>query len=338
MMECKTSMEEARLAALHDYDILDTPPEEQFDRITRLAKTVLQMPIVLVSLVDRDRQWFKSNQGLPVSQTPRDDSFCTYTIEQNEPLIVSDAVLDDRFAGLPMVSGEPHVRFYIGVPLRTKDGHNIGALCAMDSKVRHLSDEQVDIMQDLARLVIDELELRQLATTDNLTGAMSRGAFHEAASRDLLRGRRSKRELSCLIFDVDHFKSINDSHGHAVGDLVLQSIVTVLKAGLRGSDYVGRIGGEEFAVMLPECSLAAAFETAERLRAMLQDTVVRVAQQEIRVTASIGIATSMRSEKSVGDLLQRADEALYAAKLAGRNRSVCFGVAGGDVAQLSAAS
>ena len=338
MSECNTGDEQARLAALHDYDILDTPPEEQFDRITRLAKTVLQMPFVLVSLVDRDRQWFKSNQGMRLSETPRADSFCTYTIRQNEPMIVENALLDGRFSHLPMVIGEPHIRYYIGVPLRTKGGHNIGALCAMDSRVRMLSCEQVAILQDLARLVVDEIELRQLATTDNLTGAMSRGAFHEVANCDLLRGRRTRRELSCLIFDVDYFKSINDRHGHAIGDLVLQSVVSVLKGVLRASDYIGRIGGEEFAIMLPETSRIEAFEIAERLRLMLQEAVVRVAQQEIRVTTSVGIATSMRSEKSIGDLLQRADEALYAAKLAGRNRSVCFGVAGAELARLSAAS
>jgi len=126
MSECDNDAEQVRLAALHGYDVLDTPPEEQFDRITRLAKTVLQMPFVLVSLIDRDRQWFKSNQGMRVSQTPRADSFCTYTILQDEPMIVTDALLDGRFAGLPMVTGEPHIRYYIGIPLRTKSGHNIG--------------------------------------------------------------------------------------------------------------------------------------------------------------------------------------------------------------------
>ena len=168
--------------------------------------------------------------------------------------------------------------------------------------------------------MVDEIELRQLATTDNLTGAMSRRAFHAPANCDLLRGPRTRRELSCSIFDVDYFKSINDRHGHAIGNLALQSVVSVLKGVLRASDYIGRIGGEEFAIMLPETSRIEAFEIAERLRLMLQEAVVRVAQLVIRVTTSVGIATSMPSDKSIGDLSQRADEALYAAKLAGRNR------------------
>lgn len=330
--------EEARLAALHSYDVLDTPPEEQFDRITRVAKSVLQMPFVLVSLVDRDRQWFKSNQGLNAKQTPRADSFCTHTIRQSGPMIVADARLDPRFAQLPMVVGEPYVRYYIGVPLRTKDGHNIGALCAMDTETRELTEEQVRILQDLARLVVDEFELRVIAATDSLTGAMSRAAFLEAANRDLLRHRRNPSELSCMVLDIDHFKSINDRYGHAVGDLVLQNVVAVLKGALRGADYIGRIGGEEFAIMLPDCKVAAALQAAERLRVTMQDTPVRVDQLEIRVTASIGIASAMRSEQSVANLLQRADEALYAAKLAGRNRSICFGVAGATFAPISAAS
>jgi GAF domain-containing protein len=150
---CNIDSEDERLAAVHRLDVLDTPPEESFDRITRLAKTVLGMPIVVVSLVDRDRQWFKSIQGFGLSETVREISFCTHTIQRNEPLIVNDAAADPRFCDSPLVRGEPHIRFYIGVPLHTKEGQNVGALCAMDTKPRQVSPTQVAILQgfDAAR-------------------------------------------------------------------------------------------------------------------------------------------------------------------------------------------
>ncbi len=137
--ECNIGGEDARLAALHRYDVLDSQPEEAFDRITRLVKVVLEMPMVVVSLVDRDRQWFKSKQGVKAAETPRSISFCTHTIQGTKPLIVNDAHTDPRFANSPLVVGDPHIRFYVGVPLRSRDGYNVGALCSMDTKARDLS-------------------------------------------------------------------------------------------------------------------------------------------------------------------------------------------------------
>jgi GAF domain-containing protein len=248
MTQCNVGGEAARLEALYHYDILDTEPEEAFERITRLVKSVLQMPMAVVSLIDRDRQWFKSRQGMSASETRRDISFCTHTIQDTQPLIVPDALADPRFAESPIVLGDPHIRFYAGVPLRTKDGYNLGALCSMDTKVRELSCEQLDLLQDLAQLVVDELELRLLASTDSLTGAMSRRAFIDQARTDIARSDQHGAPLSCVVLDIDHFKAINDTYGHAVGDRVLQHIAEVCTAELRAGDYLGRIGGEEFAV------------------------------------------------------------------------------------------
>lgn len=263
MTQCNLGGEAARLEALYRYDILDTEPEEAFERITRLVKSVLQMPMAVVSLVDRDRQWFKSRQGVGASETRRDISFCTHAIKDTQPLIVPDALADPRFAESPIVLGDPHIRFYAGVPLRTRDGYNLGALCSMDTKARVLSCEQLDLLQDLAQLVVDELELRLLASTDSLTGAMSRRAFIDQARSDIARADRHGAPLSCAILDIDHFKTINDTYGHAVGDLVLRRVAAVCAAELRVSDYLGRIGGEEFAMILPETPLIGAAEIAD---------------------------------------------------------------------------
>jgi phosphoribosyl 1,2-cyclic phosphodiesterase/DNA-binding response OmpR family regulator len=150
--------EEERLEAVHNLGLLDTEAEERFDRHTRIAAAALDAPIALVTLVDRDRQWFKSHQGFDFSETPRDLGFCSHAILEDKPLVVSDALTDDRFAENPVVVGDPRVRFYAGIPLRTADGTRVGALCVVDHKPRTLSATQLKMLQDIARLVEEELE------------------------------------------------------------------------------------------------------------------------------------------------------------------------------------
>jgi len=150
--------EEQRLQAVYNLGLLDTEAEERFDRHTRIAAAALDAPIALVTLVDRDRQWFKSHQGFDFSETPRDLGFCSHAILEDKPLVVSDALTDDRFAENPVVVGDPRVRFYAGIPLRTADGTRVGALCVVDHKPRTLSATQLKMLQDIARLVEEELE------------------------------------------------------------------------------------------------------------------------------------------------------------------------------------
>ncbi|PYM24687.1 MAG: phytochrome sensor protein [Candidatus Rokuibacteriota bacterium] len=148
--------EPARVRALHARGILDTPPEERFDRITRLARRLFDVPAALVTLVDSERQWFKSAPGLEIRETPRDLSFCSYTIHQDTMFVVPDALTDPRFADNPMVSGEPRLRFYAGRPVRI-DGRRVGTLCVVDSRPRQLGDEDLQALDDLAALVEKEL-------------------------------------------------------------------------------------------------------------------------------------------------------------------------------------
>ena len=150
--------EPARLAALRRYDVLDTPRDEAFERVTRMAAALLGMPIALVSLVDEDRQWLKSSCGLDVLETPRGVAFCAHTILSDAVLVVPDATRDPRFSENPLVTGAPGIRFYAGAPLRTADGFHLGSLCVIDTVPREIASEQQALLADLAALVVNQLE------------------------------------------------------------------------------------------------------------------------------------------------------------------------------------
>ncbi len=149
--------EEKRLAALHGLAVLDTPAEDRFDRITRIAASLADVPIAYVSLVDKDRQWFKSCHGFNGTETSRDDAFCAHVVFSRRPMIVPDTHQDDRFADNPLVTGAPHIRFYAGFPVFHQDGSCVGTLCMVDTRPRQFPDETIHLFEDLAHLVEQEL-------------------------------------------------------------------------------------------------------------------------------------------------------------------------------------
>lgn len=179
--------------------------------------------------------------------------------------------------------------------------------------------KQVSVALDNARLI---KELENLATTDGLTRLYNRRHFMDRAETEFDRSRRYKRDMSVLLLDADHFKNINDSHGHEMGDRVLRILANACRQNLRQLDEIGRYGGEEFVMLLPETSVALAVETAERLRAAIEQLHIPSASGDIRLTASIGIATASEGTESVAALINDADRALYNAKRGGRNRVV----------------
>ncbi len=319
-LEC--GLEAARLAALDRYDVLDTPREEAFDRITRLAKRIFGVPIVVVALLDAHRQWFKSRVGLEAPQASREPAFCNIPIVQRAPLVVEDTLKDARFTQNDFVTGDPKIRFYAGAPVFSPDGHVLGTLCLIDREPREFGADQLDTLKELAQVVMDELELRQLATSDALTGAASRRAFREELGRALHLATRHDHELSLIVLDLDHFKQVNDKHGHPAGDAVLARSVAACLKQLRVSDVIGRLGGEEFGVLLPHTGPRAAFEVAERLRAAIADESFSGTGGAFQVTASFGVAAKPRGTIDADALIQEADAALYLAKMQGRDRCV----------------
>jgi GAF domain-containing protein len=157
----KPANEEARVIALDKYAILDTDPEQFFDDLTLLASHVCNTPIALISLVDEDRQWFKSRVGLDASETSRDIAFCSTAILQPEVFVIPDALADERFRDNPLVVSDPHIRFYAGAPLINEDGYALGTLCVVDRAPRELAPEQKEALKALSRLVLAQLEFRR---------------------------------------------------------------------------------------------------------------------------------------------------------------------------------
>lgn len=447
-------LETQRLAKLRSYEILDSLPEEAYERITRLTATILDMPAAMVSLVDGDRQWFKSQVGGGRNDIPRELSFCAHAICQHGVFVVEDASRDPRFSDNPFVTHHPHLRFYAGAPLRASGGLNIGTLCVLDTRPRTLSEADRQSLSDLAALVMDALdtrliidraetaerrfldaveclpdgfvlydkddrlvisnrrfrelyalssehirpgarfeeilrhgvergqfpdalgneeawiaacleahrnpgepveqhlpddtwlrvherrtsdgglvgfrfdiselkrqerELARLAWTDSLTGAMNRRRILELAETEISRARRHGSDVSLMILDADHFKQINDRNGHTAGDEVLRGMVGRWKGVLRAHDLIGRIGGEEFCILLPEVGLEGAAKVAEKLRMATAELPFAFEGQLLRATVSIGVAT-LAPDHDLPALMRAADRALYEAKEAGRDR------------------
>ena len=190
----------------------------------------------------------------------------------------------------------------------------------MDTAPRRFSPAQLSTLADLACLVTDELELRQVATKDSLTGALRRRTFYERASGQVEQARRYARSLSFVSLDIDHFKAINDRFGHQAGDAILQEVGKLVRTEIRAVDLFARVGGEEFILALPETDAQAAAILAERLRLILETACVNRENPALCVTASFGVAEFRAEDRTVDDVLKRADEALYQAKAAGRNR------------------
>lgn len=318
-MQDKLLDEAGRLAALNRYAILNTAPEAPFDKITALVRAVLGVPIAAVTLITRDRQWLKSCVGLPGREMPREVSFCTHTIQKREPMIIRDAAKDPIFANNPLVTGELHIRSYLGIPLSTPDGYNLGALCALDTKPREFDAIQVQIMTNFAALVMDEMELRLIAESDFLTGTLTRRAFVAELESAWRAWQEGGAPACVLLYDIDHFKRVNDRLGHEAGDHVLSGVAAAVAEAMPESAVFGRLGGEEFAVLLPGYEEARAQAVAELLRETISGLTFE-GLPDVAISASFGIAQTSNRAASAAAWLAQADAAMYVAKESGRNR------------------
>ena len=314
------SREAKRLEALDRLEILDSPHEEAFDRIARLITNIFGVSIAIVSMIDGHRQWYKAWSGLRSNELKRRDTFCQQVLTTGQLLVVPDTQQDPSFADHPAVTGEPHVRFYAAAPLSTSEGHTIGTVCAIDTAPRKFSEREMAILFDLARLAMDELELRRRAAYDDLTGVPTRLRFLEEGVREVALAQRHGHTLTGAVLDIDHFKAVNDSYGHPVGDKVLAAVAQACRDVLRPTDLMGRTGGEEFGFLFPYTNLRAGLVAVERLRKAIEARSIDIGRRKIRVTASIGVAALGPHLPDLDALMANADAALYQAKATGRNR------------------
>lgn len=303
--------EATRIDTLRALNILDTSPEERFDRLTRLAKRLFNVPMALVSLVDTDRQWFKSCVGLDATQTPRDVSFCGHAILGDDVFLIPNAALDPRFGDNPLVLGPPNIRFYAGCPLKVANGSTLGTLCVIDREPREFTGDDLALLRDLARMAEQELAAVQLATMDELTMLSNRRGFEALAQHALGLCRRLEKPMVMLYIDLDMFKQINDRFGHAEGDRALADFARLLRDTFREVDVVGRLGGDEFAVLATNADEQAIAQPLARLRNSV-DAHNRAARRGYDLCYSVGaVQFDPARHANIAALMSAADALMY---------------------------
>jgi diguanylate cyclase (GGDEF)-like protein len=311
-----------RLKAVLSYDVLDTPPEVDFDALTRVASHSLNTPVAVVGLLDADRLWFKSRLGLEVPQLDRDIAFCAYAVMRpGEVLVVEDLTQDNRFKDNPLVTSAPHLRFYAGAPLVDPNGLALGTIAVVDTRPREFSAKQGDVLNDLSVLAMTALENRRralmlgrLAMTDYLTGLANRAQFDRALESEMAHVKRTGEPFTLLCMDLDGFKGINDQYGHVAGDEVLCEIARRLKEQARAEDIVSRMGGDEFSLIMRSAGQDSARMLAHRITEAVRAPVMLSTGDQVGVGISIGMVDCTDAIESAVSLLAKADSALYKIK------------------------
>jgi len=292
--------------------MLGADANERFDRFTRLARYLFDTPIALLKLNDSDRPWVKSRLRLDPNRPRPEAGFCSDALRDDEVVIVPDTTRDARLRNHPMVTDLPEIRFYAGCPLHAPDGSPLGTLCVIDHEPREVSAEEALALEDLAWMLEQELKSLSLAIVDELTKLTNRRGFDAIAAQTIAVCRRINEPATLLYFDLDDFKAINDSSGHAAGDRVLQTFARHLRETFRDSDVVARMGGDEFCVLLASATPEDVSRPLSLLRGRLAPP-----QGSPLVAFSVGIAQYDPSKHAtVGALVDEADQGMFRQKRA----------------------
>jgi diguanylate cyclase len=301
--------------------ILDRISDPALTALTRVASYVTGGSAAAVHIFDERYQRRIAAFNAALQSNPAHDALCRLVVDGAQAVICPDATKDPRFEHSSFVKGDQPVRFYASVPLRARDdGAVVGTLCAFDTVARDLGDEQIDLLRDLAEQVVSQIEfgrlaidLGHLATHDPLTGAVNRLLLNDRLKQALARRKRRGGEVLIALVDVDNFKRLNDTHGHATGDTILTAVANRLARGLRGEDTVARLGGDEFAVIteLPEGAEGAA-QIVGRIEETVADPIPH-AGRKIELSVSVGAALAQPNDDAA-TALARADRAMYARK------------------------
>lgn len=308
----KPDNEPERLQSLHASGLPGLGPSERFDRLTRMAQRIFNVPVAMLNLVDADRLWPQSCIGIAPEMWERDTSLCAHVIAQSSPLVISDLLSDPRFNDAPAV--QQGLRFYAGCPVHMPDGLAIGALCISDTQPRKLSQDEVAVLQDLAAIVEDAFAVLTEARQDELTGLANRRGFDVLASYALA-GARRREKPACLCFiDLDGFKQINDSWGHEAGDQALGVMSRLMKQCFREDDIIARRGGDEFSVLFNDSSQSGASRAMEVLQHKV-NLFNQTSGQPWQLRFSWGMSQyDPLRHPSLESLVQTADRRMYQMK------------------------
>lgn len=334
--------ENDRLEALRNLDLMETPNEERFDRITRLCTEIFQIQYAAINILDSDTQWGKSTCGMERDgvNAPREEAICNHTINQQGVMVIENTRTHEKTKNLKTVTGELELGFYAGHPIYSPENLPIGTLCVFGSEPRTFSEREKRILKDLASIVEGEIQKgpsretyekllqdykksKRRAEIDDLCQIWDRGAIMELLEREISRADREEEPLSVGLLDLDHFKKVNDKYGHQTGDDVLRTFVKRVQQDLRDYDHFGRYGGEEFLFALVNTEKDVARRIAERIRTAVAETPFQQEDQEIPLTTSIGIVSAAPGDlPDLNTFIAEADENLYRAKENGRNEVV----------------
>lgn len=332
-----------KLANIPRSSLLYTPLEDRFERITRLARRALRVPVAGVTLVDASRQWFKSVTGWNVSELPIEQSICRWTLQTGAPTVIDDLSRDARTSGHALVTGGPQFRFYAGSPLQSDEGITVGTFCVYDVEPRGLSTSDRQALVDLANLAQQEFlsdrlndlyamltrklgVARRESLMDPLTRLWNRRGACVLLKNAIDRADRTQSALAVALIDLDGFKRVNDTYGHQTGDEVLRRLARRLVAVTRSSDFCCRIGGDEFLLLMVDTDAETALRVAERVRRDITASPIRAGQDRMPVSASVGFTVRAPGQAvEIEELIARADEGLLQSKKAGRNRVVMAG-------------
>lgn len=306
--------EQQRLASLNESGLLDSGTHERFDRLTRLAKRMFDVPIALISLVDRHMLHFKSCDGIANGQVLRDISFCGHAILSTHPLVVEDAQQDERFFDNPLVVGPPHIRFYAGYPLRLPDGATVGSFCLVAPEPRGFTEDNVSVLKDFAAIVEDEFAAVSAATTDELTGLFNRRGFYNLGKYAITSARRRAEPLTLAWLDLDKFKYINDTFGHEEGDNALRAMASLLRESFREADLLVRYGGDEFAILFSDTDEKGAWVAMQHLAEQAQ-MFNQTTDKPWQLNFSWGVSEyDHDTNPDMASWIRSADEKMYAMK------------------------
>tara|TARA_R100001039_G_scaffold39225_1_gene46170 strand:+ start:106277 stop:107281 length:1005 start_codon:yes stop_codon:yes gene_type:complete len=311
---------------------------EQWQTIMDILSVIMDVPIALIMryetthfsvYVKNDAQGNPFHIGEMVENGA--GSYCESVIKDDNPILIPNALLDEKWANAPEI--EMGLINYLGFPVRWPNGDAFGTICILNTKAVSYSEKQQQLMLQIKNIVESNLELLEknqqlevlsnnlqyLANTDDLTGIWNRRAFINESNKELKRSHRSGHIVCLLMMDIDDFKDINDAFGHEVGDEVLKLFSHCIQATKRPYDIFGRIGGEEFAILLPETGLKQATHLAERIRKKVSEIFYFTQGQSIKITVSIGVHQVDDKETNILVALNQADKLLYAAKHSGKN-------------------